>query len=373
MCPECAAEMKRRQEDYSTRVPFGGGADSRRRGISTADAEEKGLLRWTGRGFVPPSSDASPAGMPEQADTARSADLTEKVVDVDDGQLSHVPVAPRRGSGVSRGVLALLLAFALSLCGFGISLLVDSSTPLWGLLGLSLVVCAWRIVRRRKWRFPSIPSLLLLVLCTGAVLAFAGVQPLADYKDAAIAKWDSFYQGTIVAEWGKSQTERTAEQTSQTVGDTRAAVEQKGEAVERRVVAVDIGVGAPGTGITDYADMLNNYRLSHGLAPLVFTDDLNRIAELRLGEIQKDYGHSSAGGYNHHLSENINMVSFGPLSNNIAFASWKSSPGHNANMLDPRNRYTGYAIGGGCAVQVFSEYPTVNGEPQLPPGWYWDD
>ena len=43
------------------------------------------------------------------------------------------------------------------------------------------------------------------------------------------------------------------------------------------------------------------------------------------------------------------------------------------NMLDTSYKYTGYAIGGGYAVQLFTEYPTINGEPQLPPSWYWDD
>ena len=34
-------------------------------------------------------------------------------------------------------------------------------------------------------------------------------------------------------------------------------------------------------------------------------------------------------------------------------------------------KYTGYAIGDGYAVQVFTEYPIIDGEPQLPPGWHW--
>jgi uncharacterized protein YkwD len=64
-------------------------------------------------------------------------------------------------------------------------------------------------------------------------------------------------------------------------------------------------------------------------------------------------------------------MSTGFLSNSDALASWQNSPGHNANMLDSSYRYTGYAIGNGYAVQVFTEYPTIDGEPQLPPGWYW--
>jgi hypothetical protein len=40
-------------------------------------------------------------------------------------------------------------------------------------------------------------------------------------------------------------------------------------------------------------------------------------------------------------------------------------------MLDKDYKYTGYAAGGGYAVQVFTEWNTVNGIPQLPPGWYF--
>lgn len=125
--------------------------------------------------------------------------------------------------------------------------------------------------------------------------------------------------------------------------------------------------------VEDYAVMFNQYRQSRGCSALVFTEDLTRVAELRLREIQVSFNHFSVGGFNRHLAENITMISFGGLSDREAFDSWMSSPGHNANMLNPEYVCTGYANGGGYAVQVFSSYPTVNGEPQLPPGWYWDD
>ena len=69
------------------------------------------------------------------------------------------------------------------------------------------------------------------------------------------------------------------------------------------------------------------------MAPLVFTDDLNRVAELRLKELYTDFSHYSTGSYNEHLAENIAM-STGFLSNSDALSMWQNSPGHNANMLD---------------------------------------
>jgi uncharacterized protein YkwD len=127
------------------------------------------------------------------------------------------------------------------------------------------------------------------------------------------------------------------------------------------------------TQIINFEALFNEYRLSSGLSPLEFTDDLNRIAKLRLAEIQVNYSHFSTGGYNKHLAENINMISSRYLSDTSAFNSWISSSGHRANILNPSFRYTGYANGGGYAIQVFSEYITINGEPQLPAGWYWND
>ena len=122
-----------------------------------------------------------------------------------------------------------------------------------------------------------------------------------------------------------------------------------------------------------FETMFNDYRVSFGLSPLEYTEDLNRIAKLRLEEIKVSYNHTSIGGYNKHLAENINMISSGYLSDKQALDSWISSSGHRANILNPNYKYTGYANGGGYAVQVFTEYPTINGEPQLPPGWHWTD
>lgn len=122
--------------------------------------------------------------------------------------------------------------------------------------------------------------------------------------------------------------------------------------------------------VSDFAIRFNEYRQSKGRASLIFTDDLNRIATLRLVEIKENFSHNSKGGYNNHLAENIVM---GIYNNQDALECWQGSLGHNANMLNMSYKYTGYAIGGGYAIQVFTEWVTINGEPQLPPGWYFTD
>jgi len=124
------------------------------------------------------------------------------------------------------------------------------------------------------------------------------------------------------------------------------------------------------TDTSDYADLFNQYRQDNGLKPLSFTDDLNEVAKLRLEELKTNFSHSSQEGYNQHLAENIVM---GISSDRQALSVWDNSSGHRANMLNSSYTYTGYASGGGYAVQLFTSYPTVNGEPQLPPGWHWTD
>jgi uncharacterized protein YkwD len=116
--------------------------------------------------------------------------------------------------------------------------------------------------------------------------------------------------------------------------------------------------------------LFNQYRIDHSEKPLVFVDDLNKVAALRVEEIKTDYSHNSAGRVKDHLAENIiNNVN----SNAMAIRWWDKSPGHQYNMLNSDYLYTGYAISHGYAVQLFSSYPTINGVPQLPPGRQWPD
>ncbi len=122
----------------------------------------------------------------------------------------------------------------------------------------------------------------------------------------------------------------------------------------------------------NYSVMFNQYRQSKGYAPLEFTDDLNKVAELRLKELYTDFSHYSPGNYNERLAENIAMISFGGLNDFQVLSMWQDSPNHNANLLG-YYKYTGYACLGNYAIQLFSFYPTVNGVPQLPLGWYWTE
>jgi len=102
------------------------------------------------------------------------------------------------------------------------------------------------------------------------------------------------------------------------------------------------------TSVADYANKFNQYRQSKGLPPLEFTDDLNRVAKLRLEQIKTNFSHDGAGNYGENIAKGSLL-----LTNSEALKMWQDSPGHNRNMLNGRYKYTGYANGNGYAVQVF--------------------
>lgn len=102
--------------------------------------------------------------------------------------------------------------------------------------------------------------------------------------------------------------------------------------------------------VENYATLFNAYRQDNGLPALIFTDELNRIAILRLEEIKVNFSHVSEGNYNQYLGENIAM---GSMTNKSAFETWRHSKGHNVNMLKTSYLYTGYAANDRYAVQVF--------------------
>jgi hypothetical protein len=210
--------------------------------------------------------------------------------------------------------------------------------------------------RRYKYRKPKFKLILTVVIVITIVCAFAGIEPLSSYKDNVFSLVNNYLE------------EQKLSREDVKISEEEAIVDE-----DNTVTSKWIPEGVTNISVSNYEEIFNQYRQSQGYEPLIFSDDLNHIATFRLAEIKLDYSHYSKGGYNKHLAENINRISFGSLSNYEALNIWKASPLHNKNILDPNYIYTGYANGGGYAVQLFSSYETINGEPQLPPGLYWDD
>lgn len=91
--------------------------------------------------------------------------------------------------------------------------------------------------------------------------------------------------------------------------------------------AVNDGIYYSGS---DAYTLLNQYRSANGLAGLVRDAELEAKAYQRAIEIVSNFSHSSAGGYNSGLGENIAM---GVLDAQTVTEGWYNSPGHRANML----------------------------------------
>ena len=57
-------------------------------------------------------------------------------------------------------------------------------------------IWAWTIVAKNSWRWPSMKLTIFTLICLFLVFAFAGVQPLATYKDSAWHKIESVFSTT---------------------------------------------------------------------------------------------------------------------------------------------------------------------------------
>ncbi len=154
-------------------------------------------------------------------------------------------------------LIALLLIFALSIVGLGISMFVGSFIPFWLIFGFSFIysiekwlhyftrkykaigkvyrlllnlsilsllglliwsgiklfsqqfvqstligslifiaefilfIWMWRVVSKNSWRWPSMKLTVFSLVCLSLIFAFAGVQPMADYKDKTVSFFSS--------------------------------------------------------------------------------------------------------------------------------------------------------------------------------------
>jgi len=207
-----------------------------------------------------------------------------------------------------------------------------------------------RRARRKPYRVASYIILSLALIFILGIVG-GGIYGVSKYGGDA---WHWVSQGYSVIQ------DKAGDVVASIIKDVSPAMESGGEA------AVTWAVGS--TSLEYYENIFNQYRQENGLTPLVFTDDLNHIATLRLEELKVRFSHDSR--YNKYLGENI-VEGIG--NNQGALSCWQDSPRHNANMLNAGYKNTGYAIGGGYAVQVFSKWDTIDGIPQLPEGWHFVD
>jgi ribosomal protein L37E/uncharacterized protein YkwD len=250
---------------------------------------------------------------------------------------------PRDVRIIANIILSLIVIFAIVLLGGGIYGISKYHGNAWNWVSQEYHSLANNIVNLKDKTTNSVSN-----------IAQDASNSIQSAKDSTIASISSDINATTAI-----QPTNNAPQSSTTNPSQTPTVIDKASNVIKSLVVNN-------TDVSDYAIIFNQYRQSKGCAPLIFTDDLNRIAILRLSELKTNFSHSSQ--YNRYLAENIIK---GVANNQEALYCWEDSYLHNANMIDTTYKNTGYAAGSGYAVQVFSKWDTINGIPQLPPGWYF--
>lgn len=84
-----------------------------------------------------------------------------------------------------------------------------------------LFIWMWRVVSRNSWRWPSMKFTTFSLICLFLIFSFAGVKPLAEYKDTVVDKVSDFFTS--------DNPTSNSEEDGQLLGEDDLAVENSGE------------------------------------------------------------------------------------------------------------------------------------------------
>lgn len=124
-----------------------------------------------------------------------------------------------------------------------------------------------------------------------------------------------------------------------------------------RILTNDLCVGTA----KEIFEQTNAERIAAGLEPLIWDDELAKYADIRAEEIITNFSHTRDDGTKCYVLSDLiwgENIARGPHANGYEFLEhWMESPGHKANILEPR--YTTLGVGFTCteqgdtAVQLF--------------------
>ncbi len=210
-----------------------------------------------------------------------------------------------------------------------------------------LVLFIWicRVVSKNSWRQPSMKLTVFSLMVLVVVLTFAGVQPMATYKDNAIAKWEAYWAEQKVKR-EESQAQAKLEEQKR-LEEQRIAEQERAAEQEAREAQIQVELNK------NYAQLFNDFRIQNGKPPLTFDSRLNDLARQRAIEISQPGNFNHEGIEKYNLGENIAMMAYSTDSNTELLQQWANSPGHRSNMLSSMYTRTGFARVGRYAVQIF--------------------
>jgi len=254
--------------------------------------------------------------------------------------------------------LAILAGFS-TLIWYGYLLFTHKVAPLIGsivfIIGIAVWVLLIRILRKRyKWTKPSFKLTTFSVIAIVLILTFAGVQPLASYKDNFIESCK-----TAQAERAVEREKRAAEEAAEKAERERKSIEELEHNVVELVNVIRSDRGSPPL-IWD--NELYNYSKQH-------SEDMASQKRLFHTPIDKPYGENAWGGE-------------GPTSwtPSDIVESWMSSPPHRTWLLCPHLEHiaVGIAISksGMYASWTFWRSETQDGDwwyvnGTSPPDWWY--
>ncbi|HEX7365237.1 MAG TPA: CAP domain-containing protein [Dehalococcoidia bacterium] len=211
-------------------------------------------------------------------------------------------------------------------------------SPLIGSIVFFVEIAAFvllcRHTRANKWRPPSIVVTTLVIMAMLIIMAFAGVQPLTNYKNNLTNRIDTLWAEQKL----KNEEKKIAEENRKAIEEA----EMKSAGVENEY-----------NFYKEYVTLFNGFRAANGQTPLTFDSTLNELANKRVVEISQPGTFSHEGIKQYNLGENIAMMAYSYSSASDLIELWASSPGHRSNMLSSSYHRTGFAKYEKYAVQIF--------------------
>ena len=241
-----------------------------------------------------------------------------------------------------RGVIRLCLNLAV-LAGLGLLirhsylLFTQPTAPLKNSIILVIGITVWilliRLLRKKyRWTSPSFKLTTFSVVALSIIFAFAGVQPVAMYKNDLVNnlvnKWESYREAQEVAE---------AEKVAEAIAMTPMLIKEapsKTEAASGPIVTQTLKVEEAER---EAFELINAVREEAGILPTKWDDELYKLSKKHTQEMadkgelfhtpmEAAHGENAWGGkgYYHYRYEELAKV---------IVSSWMSSPLHKAWLL----------------------------------------
>jgi uncharacterized protein YkwD len=334
-------------------------------------------------------------------------------------------------------LLSILLIFALSLAGLGVSALTNSLIPFWLLLGFSVVysiekwlfpytrkyktvgkiyrlllnlslisllgliiwsgielfsqrfmqssligsfiflgelaIFIWlcRVVVRNSWRQPSMKLTALTVICLFLIFSFAGVQPMAGYKDTFIETVTNFINEQKIKSAERAAQERIAEEERL----SKLGISNPSEFIEEVDENKELRIGI------EVVELVNVIRQERGSPELLWDETLYGYSKAHSEAMasRKDLFHSSMDKpYAENAWGGEGSKSWGA---ETIVESWMNSEMHRTWLLCPNLRHVAvgiaYSSNGMYASWTFWRSETQQSDwwyqytPDNPPDWWY--